>query len=65
MSGESKMLQFSYLAELVDPRPHDGSRSSYRGMPLLPVSYDCEWMISSEVLVRAVTKEIRNFMTRI
>lgn len=53
------MQKYGYLAELVDPRPHDGSRFSYQGMPLLPVSYECEWMISSEALQLAVIKEMR------
>ena len=52
------MPQFSYLAELVDPRPHDAGRHSYQGMPLLPVSYECDWMTSNETLQRAVSAEM-------
>ena len=54
------MQKYSYLAELVDPRPHDGSRFSYQGMPLLPVSYEYEWMMSNEALQRAVVNEMRD-----
>jgi hypothetical protein len=56
------MQRFSYLSELVDPRPSDGIRLSYQGMPLLPVSYECDWMTFNEDLQRAVSKEIHNFM---
>jgi hypothetical protein len=59
------MPQFNYLAELVDPRPHDAGRRSYQGMPLLPVSYECDWMTSSEDLQRVVATEIRNFVNHI
>ena len=52
------MPQFSYLAELVDPRPHDAGRRSHQGMPLLPVSYECDWMTSNEALQRAVSTEM-------
>lgn len=52
------MPQFSYLAELVDPRPHDGGRRSHQGMPLLPVSYECDWMTSNEALLCAVITEM-------
>ena len=61
ITGESRLQQFTYAAELIDPRPHDGGRISYLGKPLLPVSYDCEWMTSNEELQRAVTKEMWNF----
>jgi len=52
------MKQFNYLAELVDPRPHDGDRFAYQGLTFLPVSYECDWMSSSEDLQDAVTREI-------
>jgi hypothetical protein len=52
------MPQFSYLAELVDPRPRDAGRRSYQGMPLLPVSYECHWMTSCEDLQHAVSTEM-------
>jgi hypothetical protein len=52
------MPQFTYLAELVDPRPHDAGRHSYQGMPLLPVSYECDWMTSDEALQGAVNTEM-------
>ena len=45
-------------SELVDPRPFDGGRVSYGGMPLLPVSFECEWMSSDTVLQRAIAREI-------
>lgn len=54
------MKQFSYLAELVDPRSHDGGRFSYQGTTFLPVSYECDWMTSNEDLQRAVAREISN-----
>lgn len=59
------MKQYSYSAELVDPRSHDGGRFSYQGMTFLPVSYECDWMTSSEDLQRVVATEIRNFVNRI
>jgi hypothetical protein len=34
------MQNFHDVSALVDPRPFDGTRFTYRGMPLLPVSYD-------------------------
>ncbi len=52
------MAQFGYLAELVDPRPRDGGRRSHQGMPLLPVSYECDWMTSNIALQRAVITEM-------
>ena len=42
---EKQMQEFYDVSELVDPRPFDGTRSTYRGMPLLPISYDCDWMV--------------------
>jgi hypothetical protein len=57
-SGGTRMQKYNYLAELVDPRPHDGSRFFYRDMPLLPVSFECDWMVSNEALLFAVTREI-------
>ena len=56
------MKRFSYFAELVDPRSHDGGRFSYQGMTVLPVSYECDWMTSSEDLQRVVDTEIRYFV---
>ena len=52
------MKMFREVSELVDPRPHDGSRLSYRGMPLLPVAYECEWMASNNLLQRAVIEQM-------
>lgn len=52
------MQNFYNVSELIDPRPIDGTRFTYRGMPLLPVSYDCEWMVSNDVLLSAVRKEV-------
>ena len=52
------MQNFHDFSELVDPRPFDGTRFTYRGMPLLLVSYDCEWMVSSKVLLSAVCEEV-------
>ena len=45
-------------SELVDPRPYDGGRVSYGGMPLLPVSFECEWMSSDTALQRAIAREM-------
>jgi hypothetical protein len=44
--------------ELVDPRHYDGGRLSYGGMPLLPVSLECEWMSSDTALQRAIVREM-------
>jgi hypothetical protein len=52
------MQHFSDVSELVDPRPIDGTRFTYQGMPLLPVSYDCDWMVSNDVLLSAVREEV-------
>lgn len=52
------MRRFSHVTELVDPRPIDGIRLTYRGMPLLPVSYDSDWMVSNDVLLSAVGEEV-------
>jgi hypothetical protein len=52
------MQSFYHVSELVDPRPFDGTRFTYRGMALLPVSYDCDWMASNKVLLSAVCKEV-------
>ena len=52
------MQEFYDVSELVDPRPFDGNRSTYRGMPLLPISYDCDWMVSNRVLLNAACKEV-------
>jgi len=52
------MQDFCDASDLVDPRPIDGTRFTYRGMPLLPVSYDCEWMSSNKALVNAVREEV-------
>ena len=46
------------LAELIDPRPHDGSRITYCGMTMLPVAFECDWMKYNEVLQEAVVKEM-------
>jgi len=46
------------LAELIDPRPHDGNRLAYCGTTMLPVVYECEWMKYNEVLQYAVVKEV-------
>lgn len=47
------------LAELIDPRPHDGNRLAYCGTTtMLPVVYECEWMKYNEVLPYAVVKEV-------
>ena len=56
------MKQFSYPAELVDPRSHDGGRFSCQGMTVLPVSYECDWMTSSENFQRVVAREIWKFV---
>jgi hypothetical protein len=45
-------------SELVDPRPYDGGRLSYDGMPLLPVSLECEWMSSDMALQHAIVNEM-------
>lgn len=47
-----------HISDLVDPRPHDGERFSYRGMVLLPVSYECDWMTSNRALQRSVGQEM-------
>jgi len=52
------MREIYDVAELVDPRPFDGTRFTYRGMPFLPVSYDCDWMVSNKVLLNAVSSEV-------
>ena len=52
------MQIFREVSELVDPRQGDGGRLSYNGMPLLPVSLDCEWMSSDAALQRAIVKEM-------
>jgi hypothetical protein len=52
------MPNFYDVSDLVDPRPIDGTRFTYQGMPLLPVSYDCEWMASNKVLLSAVYEEV-------
>jgi hypothetical protein len=52
------MQDFHDVLELVDTRPFDGTRFTYRGMPLLPVSYDCEWMLSHKTLLKAVCEEV-------
>ena len=52
------MKMFYEASELVDPRPNYASRFSYRGMPLLPVSYDCDWMVSDKALRHAVKEQI-------
>ena len=52
------MQEFYDVSELVDPRPFDGTRSTYRGMPLLPITYDCDWMVSNRVLLSAACKEV-------
>lgn len=46
------------LAELIDPRTHDGNRLAYCGMTMLPVAFEGEWMKYHEVLHRAVVKEL-------
>jgi hypothetical protein len=55
---EKQMQEFYDVSELVDPRPFDGIRSTYRGMPLLPISYDCDWMVFNRVLLSAACKEV-------
>ena len=55
---EKQMQEFYDVSELVDPRPFDGTRSTYRGMPLLPISYDCDWMVSNRVLLSVACKEV-------
>jgi hypothetical protein len=52
------MRNFYDVSDLVDPRPIDGTRFTYRGMPLLPVSFDCAWMVSNDVLLSAVREEV-------
>jgi hypothetical protein len=54
----NKLPQLRKVSELVDPRPHDGGRLLYQDMPLLPVSYECDWMRGNEVVRRAVVNEI-------
>ena len=52
------MQNFVDVTELVDPRPFGGARFTYQGMPLLPVSYDCDWMVSNKVLLSAVGDQV-------
>jgi len=53
-----KMKRFREVSELVDPRPSDGSRLLYRGMPLLPVAYEFDWMASDNLLQRAIIQQM-------
>ena len=57
-TGERKLKRYRNVSELVDPRPIIGDRLSYRGMALLPVSFECDWMVSSNTLQRAIAKEL-------
>lgn len=56
-TGGNKLKIFD-VSELIDPHPYYAKRCSYRGMPLLPVAYECDWMTSSKALQRAVTEEM-------
>jgi hypothetical protein len=57
-TGGRKLQHYRNVSDLVDPRPIDGTRFTYRGMPLFPVSYDCDWMVSNKVLLSAVCEEV-------
>lgn len=57
-TGERKLQTYREVSELIDPRPIDGSRLSYNGKPLLPVSYECKWMSSNHMLQRAVIEQL-------
>ena len=52
------MQNFYDVSDLIDPLAFDGTRFTYQGKPLLPVSYDCDWMSSNKVLLRAVWEEV-------
>jgi hypothetical protein len=53
-----KLQKYWNVSELVDPRPNDGDRFSYYGKPILPVAFECDWMMSSNALQRAVAEQM-------
>jgi hypothetical protein len=56
--GGRELQRYRNIMELADPRPIDGIRYLYREMPLLPVSYECDWMISDDGLRHAVIEQM-------
>ncbi|MBV8437375.1 MAG: hypothetical protein JOY95_07670 [Silvibacterium sp.] len=52
------MEKYREVSDLLDPRPGDGGRLSYDGMPLLPVSYECKWMVSDTGFQQAVMVQL-------
>ena len=52
------MDEYRSVSELVDPRPLNEGRSAYQGMALLPVSYECDWMMANTGLLRLVGEEM-------
>jgi hypothetical protein len=56
--GGGELQSYGNLMELADPRPHNGVTYLYRGMPLLPISFECDWMRSDDALRRALIQQM-------
>jgi hypothetical protein len=56
--GGSELQRYQNFMELAEPRPHNGITYLYRGMPLLPISFECDWMTSDNALRRAVIQQM-------